>query len=446
MQTMKGQLVTVMGLGRHGGGVGAARWLVEQGGTVTVTDLETAERLADSLARLQDLPIRYTLGRHDEADFRGAHRVVVNPAVMLPHPLVTLANESGAAITSEVELFLDRCKANVVGVTGTTGKSTTCTMLAEMLRHSGRRTWLGGNIGHSLLCELRGMHASDVVVLELSSFQLAHLSRTARLPQAAIITNCRPNHLDWHGSWTRYRRAKQRILAGSPGQIAVVNSCDPEVSSWREIAAGEVVPLIEDSWLPELRVPGLHNRQNARLAATMAARLGADPRAIQAALASFAGLPHRLEPVAQIAGRRFLNDSKATSAAAAIAALHAIDGPIWLLAGGVHRGDDWRELARHIACRTRGGAFFGQARHNLSKAVQSEAADFNWVAVEHLAEAAAWAFDRSREGDAILLSPACPSFDQFADFAERGRRFAELAHDLSHNHDPHRQLGPKPMA
>lgn len=430
---MHGKRVIVMGLGRHGGGVAAARWLAEQGCRVTVTDLESEDQLADSVAQLRDVPIeRFVLGRHDEADFRKADLVVVNPAVRMRNQLVHLARERGAEITSEIELFLERCPAKVVGVTGTAGKSTTCTMLAEILRAAGRCTWLGGNIGVSLLSELQFMHEADVVVLELSSFQLAHLSRAAKLPRIAVVTNCSPNHLDWHGSWRDYVWAKQRLLAAdSSEQVVVLNTCDHDVSTWMELVDGGPLLLIDENHIPDLQIAGAHNRENARLAATVATYLGVDLPTIRQTLQGFQGLAHRQQFVAEFSGRRFINDSKATSLAATIAALDAAAGPVWLLAGGVEKDVDWSGLAARIVSKAKGAAFFGQARHSLQAAVRAADPRFLQVAAEVLSDAVAWAFEKSRPGDTILLSPACPSFDQFADFAERGRLFAELAQALA---------------
>ena len=208
-----GQRATVMGLGRHGGGVGAARYLAEQGARVTVTDLADADALADSLDELAGAGIeRFHLGGHREADFTEADLVVVNPAVRPDNPFVELARTAGARITSEIELFLDACPAPVIGVTGTTGKSTTAAMIAAALDAAGRRSWLGGNIGRSLLADLPRIRSDDWVVLELSSFQLHWLGENVRWPRLAVLTNFAPNHLDWHGSVEHYRQSKQRLL------------------------------------------------------------------------------------------------------------------------------------------------------------------------------------------------------------------------------------------
>ncbi len=194
---LRGRKVTVMGLGRHGGGVAAARYCAQAGAIVTVTDVADARLLGDSIAVLPSIPIEnFHLGGHCEEDFHLAELVVVNPAVRPGNRFVETARRAGARITSETELFLDACAAKVIGVTGTVGKSTTAAMLAAILKAAGRRTWLGGNIGHSLLGDLPSMRSDHIVVLELSSFQLHWLSENARWPQGAIITNYSPNHLD----------------------------------------------------------------------------------------------------------------------------------------------------------------------------------------------------------------------------------------------------------
>ncbi|HEY5314213.1 MAG TPA: Mur ligase family protein, partial [Pirellulales bacterium] len=214
-----GKRVTVMGLGRHGGGVGAARWLAQQGARVTVTDQLPAEALQASVAALAGVAIEHwQLGGHDEQTFRACDWLVVNPAVRPGEPLVQLAVRCGARVTSEIELFLSNCPARVVGVTGSVGKSSTACMLHHIFQAAGVRSWLGGNLGGSLLSDLAAMQPQDWVVLELSSFQLDWLSRDMRMPELAVVTNCQRNHLDWHGTIEHYRQAKQRLLAGQqPG-------------------------------------------------------------------------------------------------------------------------------------------------------------------------------------------------------------------------------------
>jgi UDP-N-acetylmuramoylalanine--D-glutamate ligase len=464
-----------MGLGRHGGGVGVARWLAGEGALVTVTDTAGAESLGDSLAALRAAPIaHYRLGEHHADDFSSADLVVVNPAVRPGHPLVALAVARGARVTSEIELFLDRCPATVVGVTGSNGKSTTATMLAAMLRAGGRRVWLGGNIGGSLLRDLpplgpipslddskasedlvsfaglsslaartaiagstvadmkNRVRASDVAVVELSSFQLSHLGEQPRWPRLAIVTNCTPNHLDWHGDFKHYAAAKQRLVLGAGADGAVMLGEQLATSSdWTSLVAGRrLEPPIDLLAAARLGVPGEHNRANALAAAAMALELGVSGESIVRAAVAFAGLEHRLQLVVSVDSRLFYNDSKSTSPAAAAAEIGALAEPVWWLAGGDAKGTSFETLAALAVRGARGAAVFGKDRHALAGALRAADASFPLFVTERLAEALAWCWRASSPGDAILLSPAAASLDQFADYADRGRQFARMAKDI----------------
>jgi len=421
-----------MGLGHFGGGVAAARWLARRGARVTVTDRADERALADSLAALRDEPIaRFHLGGHREADFRQTDLVVVNPAVRPGSPFLEIVREAGARLTSETELFLEACPACVIGVTGSNGKSTTAAMTAAILEAAGRRAWLGGNIGSSLLDRLDQIRPDDWVVLELSSFQLWHLGDGARVPEVAVVTNCAPNHLDWHESYAHYRAAKQRILAGQrPEDLAVLNAFDAEVAAWSPRVRGRQVPLVADGEVPPLAVPGQHNRGNAVCAAAAAAGVGCDAQAVREGLATFAGLPHRLQPMGRIEGRRLYDDSSSTTPDSTIAALHALEGPTWLLAGGTDKGLDFGPLAAEIADRACGAAFYGAVGRALHRQVVARAESLPCTAVETLREALGWCWPRSRPGDSIVLSPACASHDQFRHFRARGEKFVALVEAL----------------
>lgn len=426
---LKNRRVTLMGLGRHGGGSGAARFLATQGARLTISDAASDEALRTSLAELACFPgIEIHLGGHDPADFSAANAdlVVVNPAVPWDHPCLAAARRAGVQITSEIELFLERCPARVIGVSGSNGKSTTCTMLFEILKRAGRRVWLGGNIGGSLLGELGAIRPSDLVVLELSSFQLAHLSAAARLPEIAVLTNCSANHLDWHRGYENYVAAKQRLL---DAKRVIVNHHDPGLAEWAAPLRRAIPPFPLGN-LPPLRVPGNHNRHNAACAAAAARAAGVETPSIDEALAEFAGLEHRIEFVAEIDGRHFYNDSKSTSPAATLAALDAMDHPTWLLLGGVSKGTDFRELAARAASRLQGACLFGAARDELEAAFRRQAPNLPLASEESLDKALTWCQQRSLPGDAIMLSPACASFDQFVDYCHRGRHFRELVNEI----------------
>lgn len=430
---LEGRNVTVMGLGHFGGGVEVAAWLARQGARVTVTDLADAQTLADSLAALVDVPIEaYHLGGHREEDFRHADLVVVNPAVRPGNRFVEIARESGARVSSELELFLERCPATVIGVTGSNGKSTTAAMIGAILRADHRTCWLGGNLGGSLLSKIDRIEPGDWAVLEISSFQLWRLAPGTAMPRIAVVTGCSPNHLDWHRDWADYLATKQRILRDqTPEDLAVLNLHDGEVAGWAPLARGRCLPPVPLEEIPPLAVPGEHNRINAACAAA-AARTAAVPwTSIQNGLRDYRGLPQRLEQVAVVDGRRFYNDSAATTPESTIAALAALRGPVWLLAGGRDKGFDFGDLAAAVVASARGAAFFGSTREGLRDRVADRDPAFPCSATETMTEALDWCWQRSRPGDCILLSPACSSHDQFRNFHQRGKAFVELVRLLA---------------
>jgi UDP-N-acetylmuramoylalanine--D-glutamate ligase len=474
--------VTVMGLGAFGGGTGVVRFLVERGAHVTVTDLRTEADLAASLAELDDCPPqRLHLGGHQDQDFTETDLVVVNPAVPRDNRFLELARQAGVPLTSEMNLFWQFNRGQTIGVTGSNGKSTTTALIHALLQADGRRCWLGGNIGRSLLPIVDQIAPDDWVVLELSSFQLDDLDRLKRSPHVAVVTNFSPNHLDWHGTLAAYRSAKQSILRWQrPGDIAILNGDDPDVSCWSTSAlrwrfgcggqhAGECFPagwisgptvmeagsqgegetrkqgdketggaIVRDGGgeyrLPLggwLQLPGRHNFQNALAAVCAAWAVGASEEAIESGLRGFTGLPHRLQFVGEAAGRRFYNDSLATTPESTQVALDAFSSPVVLLAGGYDKQIDLTEMARSIAQRTKAVALMGQTAEGLEAHIHHFAAQPTdrrppTQCCASFREAFAWAVGQSAPGDIVLLSPGCASYDWFRNFADRGEQFVAL--------------------
>ncbi len=499
--------VTVMGLGRFGGGVGAVRFLASVGGEVTLTDLKPEQELAESLAAIADVPLAaLRLGEHREADFTSAELVVASPAVRPDHPCLAAARACGVPVTTEIGLFIRHCPARIIGVTGTIGKSTTAAMIHHLLKEAGRPCRLGGNIGGSLLSELPEIDPAEWVVLELSSFQLSYLEADRYAPAIGVVTNFLPNHLDWHTSLEEYRTAKQALLRHQqPGDVAVLPAAQdaPEFRHWpvvgRRIEFGEqpesgeqvaltadglrVViseaaargarstregglqnspspPLSADEFLEEAlvgesppRMPvdsggegvlviagsiperivwpgnlpvGLPLRLNAAGAVAAAMAAGVEASVCEPALARFRGLPHRLEEVGTFHGRRFINDSKATTPEAAITALRSFDVPVLVLAGGADKGVDLEPFARELAQRAKGIALMGATGAILDHqiAMSGEETLPRWIATDFRA-AFEWAVSQSEAGDIILLSPGCASFGWFRDYAERGDQFRQ---------------------
>ena len=478
MLDLKGKRVTVMGLGRFGGGVSAVRFLVERGAQVTVTDLLSEADLADSLSQLDGVPLcDVHLGGHVERDFQAADLVVVNPAVPRDSRYLEVARQSGVPLTSEMNLFWQHNCGRVVGVTGSNGKSTTAAILHAILEAGPSRCWLGGNIGCSLLPAVDGIAPDDWVVLELSSFQLNDLDRLFTSPEVAVVTNFSPNHLDWHHSLDDYRRSKQAILRWQlDHHTAVLNQDDPDVALWpsngrrfffgtrdlgrpgifaqqagasrstagskprgagfpaghcrsadhvvfRDGGGEQALPLSE--WLT---LPGRHNLQNALAAACAALALGASPSEVQRGLESFTPLPHRLEKVADVAGRSFYNDSLATTPESARIALEAFTEPVVLLAGGYDKGLDLSDFAQSIAEKAKAVALMGQTAEPLAFLIEQDSRGQTTPHREcpSLEAAFNWAVEQSAPGDVVLLSPGCASYGWFSNFAERGERFVKL--------------------
>lgn len=430
-----GKRVTLMGLGRHGGGVGAARWLAASGANLSITDQLPAERLKDSLAELAGLPIdALCLGGHDEPLFRSCELLVVNPAVKPDHPLVAMAASAGARIMSEIELFLNRCRGRVIGVTGSVGKSSTAVMLHQILQAAGLRSWLGGNFGGSLLGSLAAIERDHFVVLELSSFQLHWLQPGVRMPQLAVITNCQPNHLDWHPDFAHYRAAKQRLLAWQqPDAAYILGSSLAEDPRWHGPWPGRHLECGPLPVVAELSMLGRHQQENAALAAAAAAACGCSSSAIGAGLASFKGLPHRLEFVGHFAGRQCIDDSKATTPEATMAALESIEDRSWWLVGGADKGSALEPLVDRLAEHAEGAAFYGATAERLFRLAKQRQPRLACAQCQTLDEALAWCWQRSQPRDFIVLSPACASLDQFRDYAHRGEVFRELCARLASN-------------
>ena len=382
--------VLVMGLGSFGGGIGAVKFLVQRGASVTVTDLRPREKLTESLAELQETPPDHlVLGGHNPADFRSADLVVVNPAVKRDCPYLNAAIQAGVPTTSEMNLFWKWNRAPVIAVTGSNGKSTTTALIHAIVqrlvqRQSHRTAWLGGNIGTSLLPLVDQIQPDDVVVLELSSFQLVDLNRLQASPHVAVVTNFAPNHLDWHLDLDDYRHAKQTILRWQTVEdVAVLNADDQDVRQWpvqserREFGIHTTVPYGvffkdrdaivrektgEQRWpLAEwLKLPGEHNVANALAAISAATAIGATEQDVQGGIENYQALPHRLQFVAEVAGRRFYNDSLATTPESTEVALAAFDAPIVLLAGGYDKHVDLGRMAHAIARSAKGVSLMGQ--------------------------------------------------------------------------------------
>lgn len=447
----KSSSVLVMGLGRFGGGVGVTRFVAARGARVLVTDLEPADRLAQSLAALRDVPgVDYRLGEHRVEDFTRADLVVVNPAVRPDNVYVQAARDAGVAVTSEIRLLVEHLpnRRRTIGVTGSAGKSTTTAMIGHMLQKArrregaqGPRVWVGGNLGGSLLPQVDEIGPDDWVVLELSSFMLESLRAARWSPRIAVVTNVWPNHLDWHPSFEHYVAAKQVILDHqAPDDVAILGSPLPRLPGVgicpRTTRLVDVEGL--DTWTRRpaltLMLPGEHHRTNATLAieaVTAACGTGPDPidrDQAARALADFAGLPHRMQFVCEHQGVRYFNDSKSTTPEAAILAIESFPpGIVHAILGGYDKHADLSDLVRVAATRCRALYTIGATGDALADAALDADARLSAQVVRcgTLDAAVAATVSRVREGDVVLLSPGCASWDQFTHFEARGAAFVE---------------------
>ncbi|MDP6370602.1 MAG: UDP-N-acetylmuramoyl-L-alanine--D-glutamate ligase [Planctomycetota bacterium] len=459
----RGARAVVLGLGHFGGGEGAARFLAGRGWAVLVTDLKSADELARAIGRLSDLPIEYRLGGHRPEDLLGADLVVVNPAVPRTAPILGQARSAGVALSSSMNLFLALCPAPVAAVTGSTGKSTTAAMLAGMLAQTGRRVHLGGNIGVSLLPVLDQMRPEDMVVLEISCFQLEDAGCLPWSPSVAVVTNLTPNHLDRYGTPEAYAAAKRPIVGfQSRADVAVLNHRDPVLRGWaRTEVRGSLLlfdplagrgPLVTGTNLrcgrivwnngageqvicarEHVRLPGEHNVANAMAACAAARWLGTEARQIREALCAFSGLEHRLEECGRFGGMKFYNDSDATTPESTIAALRSFERPMTLIAGGYSKGLDLGPMAAAIAARADALVTIGHCGPELAQLSREAGLRRGKAAAIReagsLGEAVRAAIELSMPGSVILFSPGCASFDMFQNFAERGLVFKALVEE-----------------
>lgn len=450
--------VTVMGLGSFGGGLGAARFWASVGSKVTVTDMNGPEKLRESIAGLEGLDVNLVLGEHRVEDFSGADLVMVNPAVKPGNKFVNIAREAGAAIQTEVGLALNMHRGPSLAVTGSNGKSTTTALLGKMLSFHNPHTLIGGNIGGSVLEGIKTHLPSAPIVLELSSFQLHYLKNMQYAPQVAIVTNLSPNHLDWHNTVLHYYESKRNLLRyQTPRQFAVLNGTCPTMREWASELRGTVVwtgledlggncGFVRDNTiflrlnheeiplakLDRFQLAGRHNMTNALQAACAAYLFCADRNAVQQGIDQFGGLPHRLERVAEVQGRTFINDSIATTPESSICALHSYDYPMVIIAGGYDKGSDLGEFAREITRCAIAAVLLGQTAPEIHKAIIEADPAFNVVYDPQAGfdQIVADAFRLCPEGGIVLLSPGCASYGMFANFTERGIKFAEFARSL----------------
>jgi UDP-N-acetylmuramoylalanine--D-glutamate ligase len=455
----RGRRVVVLGLARQGKAL--ARFLAEGGAHVVVSDIKAPDALAGQREELGDLPIEFALGGHPPELIEDADLVCLSGGVPADLPLATQARERGIPLSNDSQVFLEACPAATIGITGSAGKTTTTALVGRMaeaeLAGSGRHAWVGGNIGRPLLADLPAMGRDDWVVLELSSFQLELMNVS---PRVAAVLNLTPNHLDRHHTMEAYTAAKVRILTfQKPEEVAVLGRDDAGAWAlrsyvrgrllsfgWEAPSEGEGTFLSNDQiWLRlegreapicpigavELR--GMHTLLNVAAACAIAAGAGFSPRAMGAGIRGFTGVPHRLEFVRRVNGVDWYNDSIATAPERSMAAIRAFDEPLVLLAGGRDKDLPWEAFGDLVCRRVDHLVLFGEAAGKILRAVEAARTGdrpFTLDGCPGLEAAVATAARVAEPGDVVLLAPGGTSFDEFADFVERGERFRALVEAL----------------
>jgi UDP-N-acetylmuramoylalanine--D-glutamate ligase len=450
--------VVVLGLGVTG--LSAARWAARHGARVRVADTRAHPPGAEELAA--ELPhVALTTGQFSNATLMGADLVVISPGLAKEQPPILAAQARGAEVVGDIELFARALPRGqkVLAVTGSNGKTTVATLTGELIRAAGLRAAVVGNIGEPVLDVLatheRGALWPDVFVIELSSFQLETTSSLQ--PTAATVLNISENHLDRYAGIDDYAAAKARVF--SAGGTQVLNRDDPRSLAMRlpgdplqTFGAGSP-PTAQDwglvqhdgtMWLArgttsllrasELALVGRHNALNALAALALTSTVAAIDADVLAALRTFRGLPHRMERVAEIGNMLFVNDSKATTVAATLAALEGIDRPVALIAGGDGKGQDFSPLRSGVDARCRAVVLLGRDAPAIAAALAGVRPEVEFA--PGLEAAVTRAIAQARDGDAVLLSPACASLDMFSNYIERGDRFkaavAAHAKEMAH--------------
>ena len=442
---LKKKKVMVIGLARTGSE--AARFLVRQGAEVLVSDSRGEQELRGEIESLTGLPLRFLLGGEEVGWVEGLDVLIPSPGVPSQNPLLRQACGKGIEIISEIELAYRFVRFPLVAITGTNGKSTTTSLVGEILREAGISAFVGGNIGTPLIGFVSGPW--DWGVVEVSSFQLEWVEQFR--PRIAVLLNLTEDHLDRYPDVASYCEAKGRIFdAQGDEDVAILNRDDPLVWSlkerararvvsfgWAEVDQGVFASKDEIIWrdkddeerfpITRVRIQGVHNVENLMAAVAVAKSIPVPREAIQRAIEEFPGMEHRLEFVREKDAVRYYNDSKGTNAGAVSKSLASFSDPIILIAGGIHKGGDYRILKNEVRSKVKTLILFGAAKGIIQQALGHLA---DTVVVESLEAAVQEAQKYALAGDVVLLSPACSSFDMFRDYEERGRVFKTLVQSL----------------
>ena len=451
--------VVVLGLARQGKAL--ARYLTGVGAMVVMSDMKTDDQLKTALSELADLELIYVLGEHPLELLEGASALFLSGGVPADLPIAREAQARGIPLLNDAQLFLEQCPAEVIGITGSAGKTTTTSLVDQMARAGfeggNRKVWLGGNIGRPLLADLDEIGPEDLVVMELSSFQLELMTVSSKI---AALLNLTPDHLDRHGSMQAYIDAKARILTNQDeGDTAVIGYDDPRTWDLSKAAKGRVIAFgLEKSGegdaafvdgdavilriagqsqtvcpVDDIALRGPHNVLNVLAACAISSAVDIPVEAMGSVARTFEGVPHRLEFIRTVLGADWYNDSIATTPDRALAAVRSFEEPLVLLLGGRDKEVPWEKFAKEVIARSKAIILFGEAAPKLESIFKPLVGDKRMPEMHRAADleqAVQKAFKLVRAGDVVLLSPGCTSYDQFPNFEIRGERFRDMVRSL----------------
>jgi UDP-N-acetylmuramoylalanine--D-glutamate ligase len=440
----------VLVVGAAKSGLAAVEFLMQKRATVTLTDAKSIDALGEVVQQLATKGVQLALdGQYPDPVKEGYHFLVVSPGVPLTVPPVAQAYAAHIPVIGELELAYRFNEAPIIAITGTNGKTTTTTLVGEICKATGLKTLVAGNIGLPLISQVEEYQPGDMIVAEVSSFQLETIL-TFR-PRVAAILNITPDHLDRHGTMESYIKAKTNIFSNQvPTDYTILNYDDPNTAALAQQSLGRVIFFSRQHTLEtgvyihngnivvkmdgitteiisvsKLNIPGGHNLENALAAVACCFVLGISAETIKNTLSSFKGVVHRLETVAEINGVQYVNDSKGTNPDASIKALEAYQQPIVLIAGGLGKGNDFTGIAKVIKERVRLLILLGKDAAVIEQAVRQQGFT-NLINVKEFSEAVKVASQEAQPGEVVLLSPACASWDMFKSYEERGDLFREL--------------------
>jgi len=440
--------IVVVGLGATG--IATSLFLKERGAQVTVSEMKGEHESASSIQRLASRGIAIEAGGHRKETFLRADLIVVSPGVSMDIPPLRAAAESGIEIISEIELAFRHITTPLIAVTGTNGKTTTVKLLAKIFETSGKKAFLGGNVGNPLIEYVLDQHHEDYIIAEISSFQLEGIQSFK--PYISVLLNLQHDHLDRYSSYEEYIKAKARIFMNQgKREYAVLNADDPDTNTLSPSIAASTLHFSCEREVPcgisyrdhrfhyhhgtehihfpldHLYLKGTHNLHNIMAATVVSKLCGCPQQQITQAIEKFKGLSHRIEFIKEHNGIKFYSDSKATNVGAVVRALEALDPPLILIAGGKDKGGDYEPLIPLIKKRVKALILLGEAKEKMHRIFKNSTAIF---LVENLDEAVTQSLTQASPGDTVLLSPACSSFDMFSGYEERGNIFKSLVNAI----------------